>query len=191
MVEPVETRTVLVPHERLPGWVERFSTRHGEPLVVREGSRAILHAPDGAEASYEDVDPPADFGIVLVRRGGYAIGRVEGGVLVAHKTGTRYVQGKTKAGGWSQQRYARRRANQADALADAASEVVARLLPDAGQVFGGGDKALVAQVLAAREAGRELTLEPRWLDVKEPRLVALQAAVTGARAYEVRLNLLA
>ena len=31
----------------------------------------------------------------------------------AHKVGTRHVQSRTAAGGWSQQRYARRRANQA------------------------------------------------------------------------------
>jgi hypothetical protein len=39
----------------------------------------------------------------------------EGGLL-AHKVGTRYVQSRTAAGGWSQQRFARRRDNQADEL---------------------------------------------------------------------------
>lgn len=185
------TRSVLVPDDRLPGWVERFSARHGDPVVVREGTTVTLTAPDGAEASYDDVPPPEDFGILLLRRGGYAVGRVEGGVLAAHKTGTRYVQGRTKAGGWSQQRYARRRANQADALAGAASVAAERLLPETGTVFGGGDRALVMQVLDGRGRGRELVLSARWLEVKEPRFASLGSAVRAARAYEVRLNALA
>ncbi|MGH1565679.1 acVLRF1 family peptidyl-tRNA hydrolase [Mumia sp. DW29H23] len=189
--EPRPTRSVLVPYDRLPGWVERFSARHGEPVVVREGTTVILTAPDGAAASYEDAPAPEDFGILLVRRGGYAIGRVEAGELTAHKTGTRYVQGRTKAGGWSQQRYARRRANQADGLVEAAAEVARRLLPDAGAVFGGGDRALVGQVVDGRERGRELLLAPRWIEVKEPRFAALETALRDAQAYEVHLNALA
>jgi hypothetical protein len=182
-------RTVLVPDERLPGWVERFSARHGEPLVVRDGASITLTAPDGAEASYEDVAPPDDFGVVLVRRGGFAVGYVAGGRLVAHKSGTRYVQGRTKAGGWSQQRYARRRANQADALAEECATHVRRLVPVGSTVVGGGDRALFAQVVEL--SGLSVTVADRWLAVGEPRFAALEAAVRDARSYEVRLNSLA
>jgi len=192
VVEPAETtRTVLVAYERLPGWIERFSARHGEPLVVRDGSAVTLTAPDGAVASYEDGVPPSEFGIVLVRRGGYTVGHVVDGRLGAHKSGTRYVQGQTKAGGWSQQRYARRRANQADALVERCAEEVARLVPAGSLVFGGGDRPLLAQVLEALPQGHRLTLAPRWLPVKEPRFVALERSVQDARAYEVHLNALA
>ncbi|WP_211288162.1 acVLRF1 family peptidyl-tRNA hydrolase [Mumia flava] len=143
-------------------------------------------SPDGAIATYEDEPPLEDFGIVLVRRGGYAVGRVEDGRLVAHKTGTRYVQGRTKAGGWSQQRYARRRANQADALAGSAADHVVRLVPGDLRIAGGGDRALVAQVLTAADR----TLDPglRWLEVKEPRLASLERAVRDVRSYAVVLN---
>lgn len=185
------TRTVLVPYERFPGWVERFSTRHGEPLVVRDGTGVTLRAPDGAEAAYEDAEPPSDFGVVLVRRGGYAVGWVEQAELVAHKTGTRYVQGQTKAGGWSQQRYARRRANQADALVSACADVVGRLVPGGHVVFGGGDRALAAAVLDQAGSRPPLELAARWLDVGDPRFVTLQEAVVDVRSYEVRLNALA
>jgi len=45
---------------------------------------------------------------------GLLIGVASGDRLTAHKVGTRYVQSRTAAGGWSQQRFARRRTNQAD-----------------------------------------------------------------------------
>ena len=47
---------------------------------------------------------------------------------IASKVGSGYVQGRTKAGGWSQQRFARRRANQAHALWNDAADVAARIL---------------------------------------------------------------
>ena len=44
------------------------------------------------------------------------------------KVGQRHVQGRTKAGGQSQQRFARRRDNQARAAYEAAAEHAARIL---------------------------------------------------------------
>ena len=67
-------------------------------------------------------------GALLVRRGGFAVGIFDGRALVASKVGGPYVQGKTKAGGWSQQRYARRRANQASQAYAEAADVVAMLI---------------------------------------------------------------
>ena len=67
---------------------------------------------------------------MLVRRGGHAVGVFRGAELLASKVDSSYVQGTTKAGGWSQQRYARRRANQSRAaFADAATTAVRVLLP--------------------------------------------------------------
>ena len=43
------------------------------------------------------------------RRGGYAVGLASGGGFTASKVGSRHVQSRTAAGGWSQQRFARRR----------------------------------------------------------------------------------
>ena len=67
-------------------------------------------------------------GVLLVRRAGFAVGVFEGATLVASKVDSTYVQGTTKAGGWSQQRYARRRANQASAAFAEAADVAVRVL---------------------------------------------------------------
>ncbi|MEZ5191432.1 MAG: Vms1/Ankzf1 family peptidyl-tRNA hydrolase [Nocardioides sp.] len=65
--------------------------------------------------------PPPDWGVLLVRKGGFAIARPSVPVT-ADKVGRRHVQGRTKAGGQSQQRFARRRANQARAPHEAAAD---------------------------------------------------------------------
>ena len=64
-------------------------------------------------------------GAVLIRRGGWAVGIFVGSELVDSKVGRPYVQGQTKAGGWSQQRYARRRGKQASQAYAEAADVVA------------------------------------------------------------------
>lgn len=182
---------MLVGYDRVRGWTERFGDRHGSVTVERTDQRVRLLAEDGAIAEYDD-SPPADrFGMVLVRRGGYAVGLVDGTELVASKCGTRYVQGKTKAGGWSQRRYARRRANQAAELADAAGRAVRDVLADAGKpvCFGGGDRALAEAAVDA--SGLALRFADRWLDVPDPRHVVLLAAIGQARSVPMMLNELA
>jgi len=120
-------RTVTVAAGRLEGWLAGFADRHGAPTVSR-GERVVeLVGVDGAQARIEVPFPPLRgelvahvlrprrIGVLLVRRHGHAVGVFDGTNLVASKVGSAYVQGGTKAGGWSQQRYARRRANQASA----------------------------------------------------------------------------
>ena len=51
-------------------------------------------------------------GVLLVRLGGHAAGVFEGRRLVSSKVGSRQVHGRSAAGGWSQQRFARRREGQ-------------------------------------------------------------------------------
>lgn len=176
-----------------------------------------LSAPDGAVAVVEVPFPPlapagptadepssvvehalADrtVGAVLVRRGGYAVGLFEGRRLVASKVGRTYVQGKTKAGGWSQQRYARRRANQASqAYAEAAEVVAGLLLPHLGDlvaVVGGGDSTGVHAVLAEpRLAPLRALLQPRVLATPDPRLRVLEGFGDQLREVRIRLNALA
>ncbi len=95
-------------------------------------------------------------GVLLVRRGGYACALIEDGAVAASKVGSRYVQSRTAAGGWSQQRFARRRANQADGLVGAAAESAIRILLGARPspsgrpdwLVTGGDRPLVEQALA-------------------------------------------
>jgi hypothetical protein len=217
-------RVVAVPPGRLAGWLDRFEQRHPGPVWSTLEGQVVLVAADGARARIRlpaDVDvPPAaaapelvsraesfrDFGLVLVRRGGFAVGRVADAMLAGSRCGTRYVQGQTKAGGWSQQRFARRRANQADELVGAAAQAVRDVLgaPLRDQGFplvGGGDRQLVGASLelAGRElsgrlpGGRSLTdrLLPDHLDVPDPRRRVLEAAVDQARAVRITLNQLA
>jgi hypothetical protein len=65
------------------GFADRSRRR---PTATGQARREIV-GDDGAVArlDYFDHDP---LGLVLVRRGGYAVGRVRGGRLVLHKVGT-------------------------------------------------------------------------------------------------------
>lgn len=119
------------------------------------------------EALQSWVEPPLRILTLLVRRSGYAVAVSQGQAVLAHTTGSRYVQSRTAAGGWSQKRYQRRRDNQADALVGAAAEATERMLaqaactphlPDssAGLTSGevalvvlGGDKAIAREVFAS------------------------------------------
>ncbi len=199
-------RQVLVAPERLAGWIQRFAGRHGALRWEPDGGLAAVGAVDGARARFRlpapgqpaaDVETLvaravayADFGLVLVRRGGFAVGNVVAAELVASRCGTRYVQGQTKAGGWSQQRYARRRANQADALVNAAALAVTDVLAGTGgDLVCGGDRPLVRQVLeVSRLPGALERTRPDWLDVGEPRRHVLQQSVTKARSVRIELN---
>ena len=203
-------RTITVDAERLGGWLDRFEARHGSLTWDLDDDAAAARAVDGATASIRLPGPLPSmldrqsvaasavgfdaFGLLLVRRGGFAVGRVEKARVVASRTGTRYVQGQTKAGGQSQKRYARRRANQAAALArDAATAVDDILGGWTGPIVGGGDRALVREVLDAARIGSALSerIAARWLDVKNPRRRVLDESVVAARAARITLNELA
>ena len=94
--------------------------------------------------------PPPRWGVLLVRKGGFAVARLERERTVESKVGQRHVQGRTKAGGQSQQRFARRRDNQARAAYEAAAEHAARILAGVRLVVTGGDHAAVEAVLTDR-----------------------------------------
>ncbi|MGL5858639.1 MAG: acVLRF1 family peptidyl-tRNA hydrolase [Angustibacter sp.] len=133
-------------------------------------------------------------GLVLVRRGGWAVGLARDGRLLTHVVGRRYVQARTAAGGWSQQRYARRRAGQADALVGTVADAAAQRLvgADLGNLDGvvvGGDQALVRAVLSDSRLAAVSRL-PRGpsLPVPDPRLVVLTQAAVRIRAVRVRLT---
>ena len=169
-------RVVEVAPARLDGWLDRFAANN----------------PDGPQRLVAvdrfDHDPLA---VVLVRRGGYAVGLASGDRLTAHKVGTRYVQSRTAAGGWSQQRFARRRSNQADELVAAAAEHAARLVTGIrfGGLVVGGDKALVATLLAHDALAGIRDLPRRELyDLPDPRLDVLRRAVERGRAARVTIT---
>jgi hypothetical protein len=163
---------VLVDAARLARWAAGFADRHGEVECTVGPEGVGLRAVDGAvadlaapyrpwdvpeaggpgpvEALAAHVLAPRRIAVLLVRRGGYGCALLDGGRVTASKVGSRHVQGRTAAGGWSQQRFARRREKQTDELAGAAADVAARLLlePPARWLVTGGDRPLVEQVLA-------------------------------------------
>ena len=167
-VSVVAVRTVLVPRERFERWVANFAERHGGgPGIVTEAGGIFGMAQDGStfharlpfDVQYDGpadaaafaaaMKVPTDWGLLLVRKGGFAVARLAGERLVDSKVGQRHVQGRTKAGGQSQQRFARRRDNQARQAYEAAADHAARLLGEgAPHVVTGGDHAAVEEVLA-------------------------------------------
>lgn len=205
MLPPATARTVVVATARLGRWIDGFGERHGDVSTAAAGDTVLLTGADGARAWIEVPFPPlphgADLvahatrprtvGVLLVRRGGHAAGVFEGAALVASKVGSSYVQGTTKAGGWSQQRYARRRANQASAaFADAADDAARVLLGHRLEALvTGGDRQAVQAVLDDRRLTHlaALVSEP-WLQVKDPRLRVLSATPEQFLAARIRLD---
>jgi hypothetical protein len=199
--------TVLVPAARVARWVANFSEGHGvAELSVREGrlhglasdgstfdaalpfATAYDGVPD-AEALVEAVQPPKQWGVLLVRKGGFAVARLEGDRTAESKVGQRHVQGRTKAGGQSQQRFARRRDNQARQAYEAAAGHAARILCETGRITHlvvGGDRPAVDAVL---EDPRLRSLANRivdpWLPVPDPRRAVLEGAVRDACSVRV------
>jgi hypothetical protein len=195
-------RTVTVPSDRLRRWLGGFVERHGPTRTETGAELVTLTGSDGARASIEVPFPPLvgelaehversrRVGVLLVRRGGHAAGIFDGTELVSSKVDSSYVQGTTKAGGWSQQRYARRRANQSKAAFADAADIAARILL-AGPLDAlvcGGDRRAVDEVLAdPRLAPLRPLVTGRLLAVPDPRLKVLQA--TPEQFLAVRIDL--
>jgi hypothetical protein len=155
-----------------------------------DGERAV------AEALAADAAADRTVGVLLVRLGGYAVGVFSGAPprLVSSKAGSRPVHGRSAAGGWSQQRFARRRENQAAtalrAAADAAAEVFGPYGP-AGldAVVLGGDKRSAAGLRDdARLAGYLARAASRFLTVPDPRLAVLRDTPRAFQAIRIRLT---
>jgi hypothetical protein len=163
-------------------------------VVAADGAVAEFEGPatDLAQLIDEAVKPRR-IGLLLARKGAVAVGIADGSELVVSKVDTHYVQGRTAAGGWSQQRFARRRDNQAKAAAADGAGIVARLLLPRVRtltaVVAGGDRAAVDAILAdpTLRPVAELRAE-RFLDVPEPRHAVLVAAIAQARAVRVLIK---
>ena len=90
---------VLVPAARLSRWLENFAARHGETVLGvdagaltgagADGSsfRASLPfsglyaGPPNADTFVAACVPPAEWGVLLVRKGGFAVARLTGTVM--------------------------------------------------------------------------------------------------------------
>jgi Actinobacteria/chloroflexi VLRF1 release factor len=189
-------RWVDVAPERLPRWLENFATRHGpyrqdgRTVVAEDGATAEIELPVGVP-ELEDLDRKAPrIGLLLARKGAVAVGVADGDELVVSKVDRHYVQGRTAAGGWSQQRFARRRDNQAKAAAGDGAAIAGRvLLPEVRTLAAlvcGGDRSQVDTILAAPPLAPLAALRaPRLLDVPEPRHAVLVAAIAQARAVRI------
>lgn len=206
----------------LTGFAERHGTTVADMVADRVAGRVAgreehpaakvrLSALDGSVAEVDVPFPPltrssndllADLvqhvclprliGVLLVRRGGFATGVFQGATLLASKVGSRHVQGRSAAGGWSQQRFARRREAQAKVAYGAAAEAAAGvLLPrssDLSAVVLGGDRASVQAVMAdPRLSLIRPLVSGKVLDVPEPRRAVLDAAPGSFRAVSIAI----
>jgi Actinobacteria/chloroflexi VLRF1 release factor len=203
-------RLLGVAPERLGRWLDGVADRHGALELRADGAELVATCADGttvrltAPYGWTPSAPlltsftaaarePRRTGVLLVRRGRWAVGVFAGADLVVSKVDARQVQGRTAAGGWSQQRFARRRANQTDAVVGAAADTAARvLLPHAAGLdvlATGGDRGLVEEVLADPRL-RPLAALPRPapLDVGEPTKAVLLETPAQFRAVRVHIT---
>jgi Actinobacteria/chloroflexi VLRF1 release factor len=215
-------RWVEVPPERLVSWVTAFARRHGAASVSRDeaGTAVTFTAADGSAAECHPPFPPlperasgcepaaaaeqivahsvADrtVGVLLVRLGGFAVGVFAGAPprLAGSKTGRRPVHGRSAAGGWSQQRFARRRDNQAATALRAAADAAAVVLGQYGAdgldaVVLGGDKRAVAGLRGdARLAPYLDRATGRFLTVPDPRPAVLAHIPSAYLAIRIRVT---
>ncbi|GAA5229674.1 Vms1/Ankzf1 family peptidyl-tRNA hydrolase [Arthrobacter cryoconiti] len=191
------TRFTFVPAGRLDGWVERFSSAHGGcdtltdtddgvRLNMKDGTLAVLSPPwpdDGRPGKGPDLlhrlvslaSQERTMGIVLMRRGGYAIGVASSGKLQAHKCGGKHAQPKKNN-----------------------STLILKAAEDGSRVFSantfeylatGGDRELVKAVLS-ESVLRAYTLRPRIdpLQVGEPNLAVLSKAAADFASIRVRVT---
>ncbi|HVK24074.1 MAG TPA: acVLRF1 family peptidyl-tRNA hydrolase [Actinokineospora sp.] len=206
-------RAVEVPAERVVGWFERFGARHeGITRTVITPETVLVEAGDGATATVsvpyapiEDVgewatlnvdgliahlERPRQVGLLLVRLGGHSVGVASAGKVVVSRTDRHLVHGRSAAGGWSQQRFARRREGQARHALEAAAKDVAEVLGSRvgtlDAVVLGGDQRALDTLRAERALAPVFALaEPRVLDVPEPRRTVLDDAATRAFSIEI------
>jgi len=200
-------RAVEVEPERLEGWFDRFGLRHGGvSRTVVASDHVVVTAVDGTRAEVDVPYPPLTtptlaglvahalvprrIGLLLVRLGGHSVGIARDGVVEVSTTDSRQVHGRNKAGGWSQQRFARRRSGQARVALEAAAADAVRVLgpfvDGLDAVVLGGDR----QALDVLRADRRLSAVfakagERVLEVAEPRRAVLDEAAVRARAVEI------
>ncbi|RJQ75753.1 hypothetical protein D5S17_20335 [Pseudonocardiaceae bacterium YIM PH 21723] len=209
-------RAVEVEPERLAGWFDRFAERNEGVLRTEFGpDTVLLHAGNGTRATaevpfgpfavtgerdglaidefLEHVSRSRTLGLLLVRLGGYSMGLARDGQVLSSSTDSKPVHGRNKAGGWSQQRFARRREGQArvalQSAADTAVRVLLPVLDTVDAVVLGGDHAALEVLREDRRLAPIFQLaQPRVLDVPEPRRSVLDQVAVRARSVEIVLH---
>lgn len=213
--DAAQSRRLEIAPDRFAGWIESFGEQHGELKTARCDDSVTFTADDGAVAQCLVPFPPVHLaeagpaelaklvaehatadrvvGVFLVRLGGYAAGVFTGTspVLAASKVGSRLVHGRSAAGGQSQQRFARRRENQAHqavaAAADTAAAVFGPYQLDA--LVLGGDRRAFASIRTDRRLVPyfDVAVES-FLTVPDPRLAVLKDTPRLFRAVRIRLT---
>lgn len=208
-------RWIDVAPARLERWLTDFHARHD--VVRTDGDREVVRftGADGAVAECHPSFPPLAqaagdqpgfhpeallsdararrvVGVVLVRAGGHAAGVFDGTELVASKVGSRLVHGRNAAGGWSQQRFARRREGQLrEAYSAAAADAARVLLPHLDRldavVRGGDRRALDVLAQDSRLGPVFARATERILSVPDPKLTVLRQAPEQFLAVRIRL----
>lgn len=174
------SHTVSVSPDRIEKWLANFWTRHGKGPVTKSENCVVAAGTDGASASMRLLWPGVEFGedplsdlirashsphrlgLLVVRADGHAVGLWDGSGVTESKRRGHYVQSRTAAGGWSQQRFARRRENQAKAAYEKASgDVAAVIEPAVGNLDGivaAGNPSAIKAVLADSRCRRTAAL---------------------------------
>jgi hypothetical protein len=209
-------RAVEVSPERLPGWFDRFAERNDgvrsttlgpQEVVVLggNGTTATVRVPfpplDPSDAAgtkdglavgplLDHVAVPRRIGLLLVRLGGHSVGTAEGGKVLVSRTDRHLVHGRSAAGGWSQQRFARRREGQArQALRSAAEDALDVLGSRVGELDGvvlAGDARAIDELREDRRLAKIFELAQPWvLDIPEPRRTVLNDTAERARSVEI------
>jgi hypothetical protein len=206
-------RVVEVEPDRVPGWINRFGVRNdGVASVTGSLSTVTVTGGNGTVATLAVPFPPMRIGdaepvqamldhvgdvgptaAILVRAGAYSIGVCRDGVVQTSSTDTRYVQSRTAAGGWSQQRYARRRSNQRRDANRAAADTAHRVLaPVAGSIRAlvvGGEPGAIREVLADPRLAFLAELPRRtFTDIAEPRRAVLDQVAARCLAIEITVR---
>lgn len=206
---------VEVEPERLSRWFTRFAERNDgvartelTPRTVRVtgGNDVVAEVPVPfgplpveretghrglvVDVLVEHVRTPRSIGLLLVRLGAHSVGVAEGGRVTVSRTDRHLVHGRNSAGGWSQQRFARRRSGQARqalrSAAEDAAEVLGSRIGELDAVVLGGDRKALEELRTDRRlAPLFAKAEPRVLEVAEPRRAVLDEAAERARAVEI------
>lgn len=193
---------ILLPGDRLHRWIANFEKGHGPVKLQAQGTLNGV-AEDGSwfavslpfdrvyqgPATVADflgaADPPTCWGLLLVRKSGFVVARLKNHEVVSHKLARRHVQGRTKAGGQSQQRFARRRENQAKAVHASAAAHAVEQLADVPELVLGGDRIAVEQTLSlARLRAHQVS---RWIDFHEARRSNLDRAISEALCLSLQV----
>jgi len=128
-----------------------------------------------------------NLGIILLRLGEYSIGVFEKEELKAHKTGTQFVSGQTRAGGQSAARYARIREGQInDFFKAVCSQVREKFGPyKLDYVFFGGDSQTVKGFLKSCDYLKKFKVMKRTMNVRHMKLESLKNSLDEVWKFKV------